>query len=202
MRDPLSTYLINEKNVRELHALHQFLVEKLPAVDLSDILRSEYVLIVSAFDAYIHDIVRQGMLEIFKGSDPSNDKYDNYMVPMSFYQQLSSCATEAERIDLFDGLLKKQLSKDSYQAPRSVDYALQLIDIRSVWTSLAPIMGYTNAQDVSNQLALIVNRRNIIAHESDIKTLTGIEKNEITRGDVESVIDFITRLVRGIEAMR
>lgn len=202
MRDPLSTYLINEKNVRELHALHYFLVEKLPAVDLSDILRAEYVLIVSAFDAYVHDIVRQGMLDIFKGIDSANDKYNSYMVPMSFYQQLSSCATEAERIDLFEGLLKKQMSKDSYQAPRSIDYALQLIDIHAVWTSLAPIMGYANGQDVNNQLALIVKRRNIIAHESDIMTLTGTEKNDISRGDVETVIDFVTQLVRGIETLR
>ena len=202
MRDPLTTYQRSEKNVRDLHALHQFLVAKLPAVDLSDILRSEYVLIVSAFDSYIHDIVRQGMINIFQGTGTANDKYDSYMVPMSFLQQISSCTTEAERVDLFESVLKKQMSKDSYQSPRSVDYALQLIDIQSVWSSVAAPMGYTKGQDVKDQLSLIIRRRNQIAHESDIKTLSGTDKNEMERGDVEAVIDFVNKLVNAIEGLK
>lgn len=202
MRNPLSTYQVNEKNVKELHALHKYLSNRLPVVDLGDILRSEYVLIVSAFDAYIHDIVRQGMIDIFKGTDATNDKYNQYMVPMSFFQQLSSCSTEADRIDLFESVLKKQMEKNSYQSPRGVDYALQFIDVHSVWSNVAPLMGYPSGQDVNNQLALIIRRRNQIAHESDIKTLSGTEKNEISRADVESVIDFIGKLVRGIETLR
>lgn len=65
MRNPKNTWDANLQNIKRMHWLHEQLVKIVPAMDISDILRSEYVLIVSAFDCYIHDVVLQGMSDMF-----------------------------------------------------------------------------------------------------------------------------------------
>ena len=66
----------NEKNffdqqimsVRSLTSIHQYLTENAATMDASLLLRSEYVLIVSAFDSYLHSIVRRKIRENFFNS--------------------------------------------------------------------------------------------------------------------------------------
>ncbi len=90
-------------------------------------------------------------------------------------------------------------AKSSFQAPRNVEYALSLIEVNKVWSALSPIMGFT-AEDISAKLAIIVNRRNKIVHESDIDQPTGM----LTQIDDEMVTNcyiFIDQLVNAIESI-
>lgn len=57
MREPINSFKESIESIKSLHALHKHLCSLLPAIDLSEILRAEIVLIVSAFDCFIHDIV-------------------------------------------------------------------------------------------------------------------------------------------------
>ncbi|MFY4754496.1 hypothetical protein ACOTV2_12130, partial [Aliarcobacter butzleri] len=41
------------------------------AVDLSGILRAQYVMLVSALDYYLHELIRSFMIEIYKGNKSS-----------------------------------------------------------------------------------------------------------------------------------
>ncbi len=50
------------------------------AIDLSDIWRAQIVLVVSALDHLIHEMVRLGMVEIAKGNRPKTDAYSRFML--------------------------------------------------------------------------------------------------------------------------
>jgi hypothetical protein len=74
----------NLKRVRELGGLAAA-IEKLTtsAVDVSDLLRAEIVLTVSALDHFIHELARIGMIECAKGIRPKTDAYLRFDMPMS-----------------------------------------------------------------------------------------------------------------------
>lgn len=95
-----------------------------------------------------------------------------------------------------DGVIKKVNSKDSYQSPKSVEYALGLIGVTNIWSKVAPGMRMS-AQDVRLELGNIVNRRNKIAHESDLNPL-GVSLNPITKPEVDNVLTFFYGLVINI----
>lgn len=44
-------------SLRALSSIHQYLADSAASMDASSLLRSEYVLIVSTFDSYLHNIV-------------------------------------------------------------------------------------------------------------------------------------------------
>ena len=64
-------------SLRALSSIHQYLADSAASMDASSLLRSEYVLIVSAFDSYLHNIVRRKIRE-------------NFLL-QAFYQQISTC---------------------------------------------------------------------------------------------------------------
>jgi hypothetical protein len=64
MQSALNAFANNLERVRYLHALHASFSGRVTAVvGLSDLLRAEVVLAVSALDHYIHELTRVGMLE-------------------------------------------------------------------------------------------------------------------------------------------
>lgn len=174
------------------------------------LLRSEFILIVSAFDNYLHNIVRRKITESFFSTAPLPDKM-NLEMPVRIFQELmggtddtdTDARTETRR-QLFDSALRKQLSESSFQSPRSVEYAAGLLQIVQLWKTVASAMNvaaHTNSytpENVRNQLALIVQRRNQIAHEADIVP-GSLEMREIDTQTVSDCRIFLTRLADSID---
>lgn len=74
MQSAIDQFRISIERVRDLISLHNSIKSQATAaLDLSDILRAALVLVVSALDYYIHEVVTLGMLEIYRGtrSEPS-----------------------------------------------------------------------------------------------------------------------------------
>lgn len=197
MREPINSFKESVESIKNLHALHKHLCSLLPAMDLSEILRAEIVLTVSAFDCFIHDIVRKGVMDIFNTNRDKNPKYDNLCIPISTVKQMLQADNDLDRNELLEISVKKILSKESYQSPSSIENALQLISIKKIWSSIKDEM-HMSSEDITKKLGIIINRRNKIAHESDIKNHIDTTKNEIEREDVDDIIDFISTLVECI----
>ena len=199
MKSPLDSYNDSLESVRSLHALHNHLCNLLPAMDLSEILRAEVVLIVSAFDCYIHEIVRCGFLRLFKGVDDcKNTKFNEFSIPITTVKQMLEVTTDEEKMQILDISIKKILSKDSYQSPTSIENALQLISIKKIWSSIKEDMGMSS-MDIKRKLGLIINRRNKIVHEADKNNSIDTSKNVIERDDVDDIMQFISNLVKSID---
>ena len=197
MRNPKNTWDANLQNIKRMHWLHEQLVKIVPAMDISDILRSEYVLIVSAFDCYIHDVVLQGMSDMFSGSKSFTD----FCIPMSTVKELLATSDVSLRERIYNTSVKKILSKDSYQSPKSVEFALSMVNMKKIWSKIGKKMGMST-EDVKTNLGLIILRRNKIAHEADIENLVSMKKTEIERTDVEEVITFLNNVVLAIDRIR
>ena len=201
MRNPNDTWNANLQNIKRMHWLHKQLVNIVPAMDISDILRSEYVLIVSAFDCYIHDVVLLGMSDMFSGNRPECKNFTDFCIPMSTVKKLLETSDVSVRESIYNASVKKILSKDSYQSPKSVEFALSMVNMKKIWSKIGKKIGMST-EDVKTTLGLIILRRNKIAHEADIENLVSMKKSEIERTDVEEVISFLDNVVLAIDEIR
>ena len=180
----------------ELEGIYNYLKSNHVTTEINALLRSEYVLLVSAFDCYIHQVVRQKLVDsFFLGTSVC----DEALLPFSTAQRACIETDSAIKRDILIPAIETRLSYDSYQSPKSIEHALGLIGLRSIWSSLSPGMRM-NADDIKLQLSLIVKRRNQIAHEADLDPTTG-EYRIIENSDVYICRDFLSRLVIQIDTL-
>lgn len=121
------------------------------------------MLIVSAFDTYVHSVVINKIINKYFSQNSTIDI--NIDVPLSLVYRMKNSSINMQK-ELLENYLAKKLSKDSFQSPKSIEYAYSLLQIDHLWSKLSVKLNM-RAEDIKNKLSLIVNRRNKIAHESD-----------------------------------
>ena len=190
-----SLYICTTKYIRDINSLYGYIQNVSPTFDTSILLRSEYVLIVSSFDKYLHDVVREKLLHNFFNR---NIEFGNPLKVSIFdVMKLMDEPNQIEKELLLDGYIHQATSKSSFQSPQNVEYALSLIGLKKIWNQLASIMGQP-ADDIRDQLDIYVKRRNKIVHEADIDSATNTFTN-IDLDTVDSCNDFMNNLVVAIE---
>lgn len=164
MNNALAQFEINLNRVRNLGVIYTSLSALPTTLDLTDVLRAEFVLAVSAFDHVIHEFTRIGMLEIFQGNRPTTESYSKFKIPI---QRLEQALNDPGSSEWLDGEIRLQHGFHSFQKADKVADALRIISTKSLWSEVSTIMGM-DAALIKEKLNLIVNRRNQIAHEADL----------------------------------
>jgi hypothetical protein len=189
---------IFNKNIEQvliIDSIFKYMESQVTAFDISELLRAEFVLIVSALDYYIHGVVRDGLIDQLNSTDNCNA--NNLCIPFSTVKVLLHINSKEEQKRVLNEQIKNITSKDSYQAPRAIEKALSMIDVKKVWTKISDFSG-KSAVDIRDTLSIVINRRNKIAHEADIDFLTG-EKTIITPSDIKECLEFVTEFIDAIE---
>jgi hypothetical protein len=135
MQSAHEQFKISISRVRDLIGFYDSLNSQITnALDISDLLRAALVLLVSALDYYIHEVVILGMLEIYhnKRSEPSPPPNNNQSAFGRFKVSLSSA--RQERID---SLSISALLENEIQS--SYDYD-DFLDRRYTISELIPIL--------------------------------------------------------------
>ena len=100
MQAAIDQFRVNIARVRNLGVIYNTLnAQTTAAIDLSDILRSELVMAVSALDYYIHEIVRLGMLEIYRGTRPETSAFLRFQISLERVRQAASALTSDDWLD-------------------------------------------------------------------------------------------------------
>lgn len=203
MRSAIYTFRENISSVKTLHELHRVFNESIPALDLSEILRAELVMAVSALDCYLHDIVIINMSNItFQDVDITSlpSAYKDFPIRMQYAKQILTAENVDEQKQLIQLALVKSLHEFSFESSRTVEKALSYIGVRHIWTNLADRLNRPS-NDIKKELDIIIHRRNIIAHQADIVDRTSGEKQSISREEIDPVIRFIENFVLNIDAI-
>jgi hypothetical protein len=198
MQRAIEKFRLNIKSVKDLDAIYSLLIQNYPLLEeqAGDILRAEIVLAVSALDCFIHDLVKQGMIETYQGVRTPSKQFEVYQIPFKFLKLIENTDNSDEKLGYLENAIREINSKDSYQAPKGIDYALQFINIKSIWQAVSVLMNI-KAEDIRSELSLIIDRRNKIAHEADYDALTG-SKTQIEQQNINDVIQFIEKLCESI----
>lgn len=181
--------------LHSLSSIYQYLQGTANLMDTTYLLRAEYVLIISAFDNYLHSIVRHKLRTAFFSTQTLPKEFN---LPIEICRLIRNESSESIQQDILDSALRQHLEKDSFQSPRSVEYALGLIGVNHIWKQASLVIGDT-PDHIRNQLALIIKRRNQIAHEADIDYYT----TTLRSIDLQTVIDcrsFLENLVSSIDS--
>ena len=200
MQSAIDLFRISIARVRYLIAVHNSLKAQASSVlDLSDMLRAALVLAVSALDYYIHEVVRIGMLEIHCGQRLEPPAFSGFQISLG---NARAGINAGQNIDSWlEDEIRQRHSYKSFQKPDNIAEAVRLICDKKLWEEVSINMGRLakDAKDIKQQLSLIVDRRNKIAHEADIDPSYPIgDRWPIDELLVNEAVDFLEQVVESI----
>ncbi|MCM5664199.1 HEPN domain-containing protein [Galbibacter mesophilus] len=161
-------------------------------IDVSDLLRSEIVYSLSSFDRLVHDLVKLGMLDSFKGNRTPTNAYKNFSISLNQFDAINNASVPPAAF-IFEQTISSAHKHLSFQDPDKVSEALSLIwHENHKWQKIATEMGMTQ-NNLKTELKNIVIRRNQIVHEGDFDLFTG-DIQPIIHSDAKQSVDFIDNL--------
>ncbi|WP_433341224.1 HEPN domain-containing protein [Streptomyces sp. CA-253872] len=162
------------------------------ALQVDGLLRGALVQGVSALDRYIHEEVRQRLLQLFEHKAPPPAML-KLQIPLSAVRKFS----EEGGVAWLDEVIRERHSYLSFQNPDKIADAIRLVSTKELWKEISAITG-SPVSELKKDLKLIVARRNSIAHESDISPVPPYEQNPILYEDVTSALNFVEQIVSAI----
>ncbi len=183
--------MIRIKNVSGLHSAITSLTTS--AVDTSDILRAQIVLIVSALDCFIHELTLLGMLEVFDEKRVATQAFLKFRVSMDF---VSILKTSPSARTVLESEIRERHSFLSLQQPEKIADAIRLFSDVVLWREVSLKLSIPE-KDIKDKLKLIIDRRNKIAHEADIDPTYSVCW-PISEANVANTLDFIEKICEAI----
>jgi len=201
MNRAIQQFEINFQSARQLGVIYSAFSEKVTdAIKLDELLRAELVLAVSALDCYVHDILRIGMTKGFATPGGEPNAFLSFGVSLGFAKRLVASATECERASLVEEEIRRLHGFRTFQNADSISQALSLIGIKAVWDKVGAALSIPSS-DARTRLDIIVDRRNRIAHESDIDPTMGLgTKYPIDYPMVYEALEFLASTVHAIQS--
>lgn len=188
MHRSLSIFRANLDRVRSIHALYIHFSESVTsAIDLTDLLRAEIVLIVSALDHFVHELTRLGMMEIWRGSRAATPSYRKFSVSLDVTTQLAGGSVGDGHLET---AIRMSHSYLSFQQPDKIAEAVRLFSPIELWIEIGAQLG-KDPKNLKTHLIFIVERRNKIAHEADIDPTYPGQRWPIDRRDTEDAVVFV-----------
>ena len=167
-----------------------------PAIDLDDLLRTQIVLAVSALDHLVHELCRLGMAEAIQGKRPQTSATLKFTIPLAVGIDV---AGGGDLMALVDGEIRRINGFKSFQAPDKISEAVRLYSDKPLWPAVA--LHFSESADaVKKRLALIVDRRNKIAHEADLDPSFPGQRWPIDPALATDVVDFVAKVGEAIYA--
>ena len=214
MNNFLSLFDKTVENSRSLSTLYINLRDSVGIEDCynNNLLKAQLVNVVSAFDMFIHSIVKKGVIEIFNKTRKETQKFQSFAFQAKTTLRLLEVMTPnyvpSSSEDIPEIILEKELSNKlsfmSFQSPDKVVDALSLIwsephKIQILADELALDGSTVNekANNLKQKLTTIIERRNKIVHEGDIDPLTQTPRS-IELQDVSDATNFIQSLAHTI----
>jgi hypothetical protein len=180
----------NIRQASELGVLYAHLSNTVTIPEqFDDLLRSQIVNALSAFDKLMHDLIRIGMVRIFENQRPSTSKYLSEAVAIQHLPGLAASAVPPPAVR-FEEIVREKLSKLSFQDPAKIADGLSYIwNETQKWQQIALGLGMTD-EDAKRKQRLIVTRRNAIVHEADLDPVTN-QKQAITIAEATDISNFL-----------
>ncbi len=194
MQAAIDQFRANIQRTRSIGSIYQALNNQTTqALDLSDLLRFEWLMAVSALDLYIHELVRLGMMEAYRGKRLQTDAFLRFEVTMSRTLQ----ALNAPKDDSWlEDQIRARHGHQSFQTPDNIADAVRLVSNTPLWNRVSVLLNVT-PQYTREKIMLIVSRRNQIAHMADIDPF-GSRLWPIDLAMVDDAVSFIEEIAEAI----
>ena len=194
MQIAIDLFRENIRRSRDLAAIFRTMnAQTTGAFDVSDVLRASLVTAVSTMDHYIHELVRLGMLEAYRGVRTRTPAFFRFQVALEKVLPTSSDFDPAAGLET---QIRERHGHQSFQTPDSIADALRLVADVDLWNEVSKCIGI-DRREITDRLTLITQRRNKIVHEADImrdyagQMASSDVRSPIDEDMVDDAIDFI-----------
>lgn len=192
------------KKLYDLDVIYDYLNRTNCIINQDALLRSHFVLGVSSFDTYFHTLILDALMADYRRNEFDSLRYiDITLGDIASLIKMKDDDLAKEQAIL--AAIRKGLSKDSFQSPKSIEYAMNMIKIRNIWSKISGINGISRisgvaSEDIKKELSVIILRRNKIAHESDYDYVN-MNYLPIQRRDVDDACGFLIAFVEAVDAL-
>jgi hypothetical protein len=199
MNNAITQFRLNMQSVKHLDSVHISIEQQVTSViDLSEILRAEIILAVSALDCFIHDLIRLRMVDIFVKNENWSNSFLKFSISIECLRNINLSSDINDKIFFLDQEIRRVNGYKSFQEPEKISGAFSTIGVQKLWDKVGQKISLSSI-DTINKLNLIVERRNQIAHEADIDPTLGLgNKFPIDRNLVTQTIQFIETICEKI----
>jgi hypothetical protein len=198
MQQAIDQFRDNISRIRAIHGYYEAFSRQLtPAADISDILRAEIVMVVSALDHYVHEATRLGMIQAYEGKRPLTAAFLKYEISI---ESMLQTARGALGSTLLDEEVRARHTFFAFQQPDRIADAIRLYSTIELWPRVAAQLGDT-VENIKLRLRLLIQRRNKIAHEADLDPSFPGSRWPIDTGMVANSVDFVSRLCEAIHSV-
>lgn len=196
MRQSYQRFVKLVQDTQNVDVLYNYFENSVTApVDASDLLRWQWVQCISAFDKFVHDVVRVGMIEIFLGNRTQTPRYNTFQIDIQTYEDMVNNTADTSLI--FEQKIVLKHGFLAFQDPKKVADALSIIwNENDRWGKISQQMGM-DKNDCTKYLKNIVIRRNQIVHEGDY-TDNLSKRQDIFLQDVIDIRNYILKLGKAI----
>lgn len=189
----------NIESIDDLVSLYEIIQDNLPLLNeqSQEILRAIIVLSVSALDNFLHEYYRTEIVESYLGYGNFEVQFDKIKISIKGMSEIDNSSSVAEKRNFLTNELRKIQKTESYQSSKSIENLYNSLNVKNIWSQLERIgIDGLRANDIKNELANIIDRRNKISHESDWDFINQ-RKYPISLEDIVAVVNFIKNIVRG-----
>lgn len=168
---------------------------------IEQILKAQIVFLVSAFDFFMHEVMKYGLVKIYDGNWEKTERYYNIMIPMRILDGVFH--NEADE-NWFLNFMNKKLSTETIVSFEQIKDAFNQLGLDV--GELADRVYYDresveNTKDkLKRRLNELFSRRNHIAHQSD-RRHSDAEILSITEAEVEGFVIEIEKIVSGVKEL-
>lgn len=139
MQTALEQFRANIGYVRNLRAIHGALKSRTTkAIDLTDLLRAQLVMVVSALDSFVHEVVRRGMLDSHAGKRQQTDAFQRFSVSLA---AVKAGMAAPQSTDWLSTEIISQHGYVAFQYPDKIADAIRLIASVRLWERVGKLMG-------------------------------------------------------------
>ncbi|MBT2480860.1 hypothetical protein [Streptomyces sp. ISL-94] len=175
-----------------------------PVFDIGDFYRAAWVQAVSAIDHWFHEELFRRVAELAAQDSPDMPyQLRQFELPLVKIEEVQRGTTT-----LADAVLegvKAKWGNASLQNPRKISEALKLATEENIWAKAAAQLNEWNhgrtsmtEQTLKKQYISITERRNKIAHYSDLIDGSLKQRRPISDADVTDAIDWVERIALAI----
>lgn len=204
---PIQQFNLVWARCNELSALHAYFTGKATAIlSFDELLRAEWVARVSALDLYVHELITQHLVQIFRRERQAPIGFKKYALTGDMLLRMRD-SNAAQQESAFELDVRNRLSILSFQDPEKIADGIRMVSEIELWNELAtkdgavPSGRVAHAKTLKLKLSAIVSRRNKIAHEGDLKPGIPRETWGISVSDLQDVTSFLNFLVGSLDEL-
>lgn len=194
MYNSILQFQTNIGYVKNLSTIYSSLKGLTTSIDLSDILRSELLMSVSALDHFVRNSIEEGMLEIYQGIRISTMAFNDFSVKMKNHQYaiVHPAQTNWLRVEI-----QEKVGRNSYQKSNNIEKGLHAVYDGDLWEEVGKKISQ-KPDILTRKLNLIVRRRDLIVHQVDNDPSNPGQRHDITEKEVTEAVDHIEKVTEAI----